>query len=75
MRYYIVIIEFVYNSSINISTYMSPFEIVTSYKSRAPIDLIPMSATHRPLDFADICICITHSFIAWRDLKENYFEQ
>lgn len=40
--------ELAYNSSVNRTTIMSPFEIVISYKLRAPIDLILMLATHRP---------------------------
>lgn len=31
---------------------MSPFEIATNYKPRAPIDLISMSAVHRPSESA-----------------------
>jgi len=38
--------KFAYNSSVNRTTSMSPFEIVTCYRPRAPIDLIPMSASH-----------------------------
>lgn len=41
-------VEFAYNSSVNRTTGMSPFEIVIGYRPRAPIDLIPMLATHRP---------------------------
>lgn len=43
--------EFAYNSSVNRITGMNPFEIVISYRSRAPIDLIFMSASHRPSEF------------------------
>lgn len=31
---------------------MSPFKVVTGYKPKASVDIIPMSATHRPLEFA-----------------------
>lgn len=44
--------EFVYNSSVNKTTGMSPFEIVTGYRSTAPIDLISMSATHISSEYA-----------------------
>jgi hypothetical protein len=35
--------QFAYNSSINRSIGMSPFEVVHGYKSRKPLDLLPMS--------------------------------
>ena len=35
--------EFVYNSSIDRTTGLSPFEIVTSFKPKQPIDLVPMA--------------------------------
>ncbi|XP_058068351.1 serine/threonine-protein kinase D6PKL2-like [Magnolia sinica] len=38
------IVEFAYNSSVNRSTGLSPFEIVSGYKPRMPIDLL--AATH-----------------------------
>ena len=38
-------VEFAYNNSVNRTTCLSPFEIVTSFKLRQPIDLVPM--THR----------------------------
>lgn len=44
--------EFAYNSSVNKTTGMRPFKIVTGYRSRAPIDFIPMSTTHRPSESA-----------------------
>ena len=37
--------EFAYNRSVNRSTGMSPFEVVSGYKPRMPIDLLPMSVT------------------------------
>lgn len=41
-------VEFVYNNSVNKTTDMSPFEIVTGYRPKALIDLILMSASQRP---------------------------
>jgi len=35
--------EFVYNSSVNKSIGLSPFEVVTGYRPRKPINLLPMS--------------------------------
>lgn len=43
-------IEFVYNSSVNRTIGMIPFKIITGYKPRDPIDLIPTSAAHRPFE-------------------------
>ena len=41
-------VEFTYNSSVNRSTSISPFEIVTSCRPRKPIDLlhVPLSLIH-----------------------------
>ena len=39
-------IEFAYNSSINRTTSLSPFEIVTDFKSRQAIELVPMAHHH-----------------------------
>jgi len=36
-------VHFAYNSSINRSIAMSPFEVVHGYKPRKPLDLLPMS--------------------------------
>ena len=38
--------EFAYNSSVNKTTGFNPFEIVTGFKPRQPIDLIPMAHHH-----------------------------
>lgn len=38
--------EFAYNNSVNRTTDMNPFEIVTSYIPRTPINFIPMSVSH-----------------------------
>lgn len=48
----LLIVEFAYNSSVNKTTGMSPFEIVTGYKPRASIDLIPILATHKSFESA-----------------------
>ena len=40
------IAEFAYNSYINRSIRMSPFEVVYGYQPRQPIDLIPMAPHH-----------------------------
>lgn len=53
--------EFAYNSSTNKTIGLSPFEIVTCYKPKAPIDLIPMSTTHRPSEFAFVFVQQIHS--------------
>ncbi|PKA60564.1 hypothetical protein AXF42_Ash019457 [Apostasia shenzhenica] len=44
--------EFAYNSSINRSTGMSPFMIVTGYEPRKPIDLIELPVSYRTSEFA-----------------------
>lgn len=44
----LLIAEFVYNSFVNRTTGMSPFEIVIGYKPRALVDLRPMPTTYRP---------------------------
>lgn len=46
------IVEFAYNNSINRTISMNPFEIVTSYKPKALINLVPMLATYRPFKSA-----------------------
>ena len=38
--------EFACNGSINRTTGLSPFEIVTDFKPRQPIDLVPMAYQH-----------------------------
>jgi hypothetical protein len=45
--------EFAYNSSVNRSTGMSPFEIVSGLRPRAPIDLIPMATPQRPSELGE----------------------
>ena len=40
--------EFAYNSSVNQSTDISPFEIVTGLLPRKPIDLVPLPIEARP---------------------------
>lgn len=55
------VIEFAYNNLVNRTTCMNPFEIVTGYKPRAPIDLIPMSATHKPFEPASAFAQHIHS--------------
>lgn len=53
--------EFAYNSLANRTTGLSPFEIVTGYKHRTPIDLIPMSVSHRPIESASMFASPIHS--------------
>lgn len=46
LRFWVTIlftVEFAYNKT----TGMSPFEIITGYRPNIPIDLIPISVTHR----------------------------
>ena len=45
-------VEFAYNGSANRITGFSPFEIVTGFKPRQPIDLIPMTHHSRVSDSA-----------------------
>jgi len=51
--------EFAYNSSVNRSIGMSPFEVVHGYKLRKPINLILMTQYPRALIY--ICIRIAYS--------------
>lgn len=53
--------KFAYNSSVNRTTDMSPFEIVTGYRLMAPIELIPMSASHHPSESAFAFVSYIHS--------------
>ena len=66
--------EFAHNSFVNKTTGLSPFEIVTGFKSRRPIDLVPIAHHHsRVSDSASAFlshICALHEEI--RDkLNEN----
>ena len=45
--------EFAYNNSINRTTRMSPFEIVTGYNPRTPIDLIPLPRDYRSSQYVE----------------------
>jgi len=45
--------EVAYNSSVNMSAGSSPFEVVTEYRPRKPIDLLPMSIGDRSSASAD----------------------
>ena len=45
--------EFAYNSSVNRSTGMSPFEIVHGYKPMKPLDLVPLPTHTRVSESAD----------------------
>ncbi|PRQ29559.1 putative nucleotidyltransferase, Ribonuclease H [Rosa chinensis] len=47
------IAEFAYNNSVNRTIGMSPFEAVYGHKLKAPIDLIPMTVSHRPSQSAN----------------------
>ena len=38
--------EFAYNSSVSRTTYLNPFEIVIGFRSKQPIDLVPMTHHH-----------------------------
>lgn len=62
-------VEFSYNSLVNRTTGMSSFEIVTSYRHRAPIDLIPMSASHRPFESA--FIFVSHIYSLHEEIKHR----
>lgn len=54
-------VEFAYSSLVNRTTSLSLFEIVISYRLRTPINFIPMSATHRPSEFASTFASHIHS--------------
>ncbi|CAL2237612.1 unnamed protein product [Prunus armeniaca] len=58
------IAEFAYNNSVNRTTGMSPFEVVYGHKLRAPIDLMPMSASHRSSASANEFACHIHDLHA-----------
>ena len=45
--------EFAYNSSVNRSIGMSPFEVVHGYQPRKSIDLIPLPIHTRIFEFAE----------------------
>ena len=45
--------EFAYNDSVNRSTGWSPFEIVTGYHPRRPMDLIPLPTESRPSEHTE----------------------
>lgn len=62
-------VEFTYSSSTNRTTSLSPFEIVTSYKPRTPIDLIPMYVSHRPSEPAFVFASHIHSL--HDEIKKN----
>ena len=40
--------EFAYNNSVNRSTRMSPFQVVTGLRPRLPVDLVPLPIESRP---------------------------
>ena len=69
------ITEFAYNDSVNRITSLSPFEIVTSFKLRQPVDLIPMAHYHsRVLDSASAFashIRALHEEIREKIMKNN----
>lgn len=57
----VTIAEFAYNSSVNMSIGMSPFEVFTGYKPRMPIDLVPISSIYRPFESAHAFIQQIHA--------------
>jgi len=67
--------EFAYNDSVNWNTSLSPFEIVTGFKPRQPIDLVPMAHYHsRVLDSASAFtfhMCALHEEIREKIMKNN----
>ena len=70
------IAEFAYNGSVNRSIGMSPFEAVTGYKPRMPVDLIPMSSIHCPSESVDAFIHHIHALhneIRRRINKQNEY--
>jgi len=67
--------KFAYNGSVNRTTSVSPFEVVIGFKSRQPIDLVPMAHHHsRVLDSASIFaphIRALHGEIRQKIMKNN----
>ena len=68
-------IKFAYNSSVNRTTGLSPFEIVTDFKPKQPIDLVPMAYHHSWISdsasaFASH-ICALHEEIRDKEIKNN----
>lgn len=55
-------VEFACNSSVNRSTSICPFEIVTGYQPRKPIDLIDSPIKSRSSTFAQIFTQHLHYF-------------
>lgn len=51
--------EFAYNNSVNRSTRMSPFQVVTGLRPRLPVDLVPLPIESRPSREAKDFICHT----------------
>lgn len=71
-------VEFMYNSSVNRTTGMSPFQIVTGYKPIALIDHIPISASHRPSKSASSFasnICALHQEIRRIAMSNEHYKQ
>jgi len=66
--------EFAYNSSVNRTTCFSPFEIVTGFRPRQPIDLVPLAHHFRVSDSASVCtshIRALHEEIREKIMKNN----
>ena len=66
--------EFAYDESVNRTTGLSPFEIVIGFKSRQPIDLIPMAHHSRVSDSASTFashIRALHEEIREKIMKNN----
>ena len=38
-----LMVEFVYNDPVNKTTGLNPFEVITGFKPKQPIDLVPMA--------------------------------
>ena len=52
LRFDLPTTEFPYNSSVNMSIGISPFEVVHDYKPKKPMDLTPMTQHPRVSKFA-----------------------
>ena len=64
--------EFTYNSSVNISTGMSPFEVVHDYKPKKCIDLLPM--TQHPRVYEPLSTFASHIHDLFKQISKKIQE-
>ena len=66
--------KFAYNSSVNRTTCLSPFEIVTDFKLRQPIDLVIMAHHSKISDSAPAFVShirVLHEEMREKMMKDN----